>query len=139
MQGIKRGRSDHRAVGDDRVLRDDDDLVANVVRTIRRIVMLDAFAIDQLNILSDAYVLIDDRISDDAVLVNTDVRDLAFEVVSNVLDRFKDIGAHHDRILDHDAFVDARPQADDRILDRNAAQDAAFTDHRIIDRAIVDL
>lgn len=113
-----RGASDTRTGGDDGVLGDDDDTVANCV-----LVGLGAvgFAVrGDVSAVTDAGVFVYDGVAD--VAVSADAH--AWEAGGRIF--FEEVRAHNDGVLDDGSFADAGAYADDGVEDAVAGDDAAF-------------
>ena len=104
-----------RFVRDHGIFRDDDDAVADKERLALMVKILDAVAVEQLDVLTDADILIDDGTPDLRVFTDSDMRSPGGDVVINIVDRLKKVRTHNDRISDIDTVIDTASEADDRI------------------------
>src|SRR5215211_4952462 len=83
-----------------RVLRHDDDTVANEIRAAWTIKLHYAAFIQQPRVLSDARVLVDNGTLDDSSLTYSDSRHTLTEVAAHLFECLIVVSAHHERSID---------------------------------------
>src|SRR6266571_683086 len=102
------------------VLGNDDDAVANEVRTVRTI-CFDSFAfIHQPDATADARVLVDDRASDDAISPNANAREIIRNVGAHLFQSLIIVSPHHIGAVELCAFGDATTKTEHRTIDLSA-------------------
>src|SRR6185503_8120306 len=116
----------NRAVRNHGVFADDDDAVADEVRTVRSICFDDARFIQQPRILSDARVLVDDGAFDDSSLTYSEARQILTQIGPHVFQCLIEIGAHNVRSFDLYALRDPAAHANYRVRYLRAIDDAAI-------------
>src|SRR5512138_2699277 len=104
---------DHRAIGDDAVLGDDDDAVADEVAVA--VIVLMARFVEDLHAGADARVLINDGTAYVAVRADAHSRVAAIDVGLHLLNRLIEVRAHHQHAFEPRAVLDAAAYADHRI------------------------
>src|SRR5215213_11079761 len=125
--------SNHSAVMNHRILRHDDNAIANKIRATRPVSLDDPRFIQQSRILSDARILVDDRPLDDSSLTYPDSRHTLSEVAAHLFECLIVVSAHHKRRINLDTLRDPAAQADDGVCHLRAIDDAAVADYRVVD------
>ena len=73
-------------VVNNRVFRYDDNAFANVVTAVFAVFIIDALAVEELDVFADARVFVDDGARDEAVFADAYMRHSAFDVFADFLD-----------------------------------------------------
>jgi hypothetical protein len=108
--------SNHFSIRNQRALYHNDDAVADTKSPPARATPLHVIAIDNLNVLADARILVDDRPSDHtASPMPNGGRPLPRS--APLFSRLIVIRAHQQRLFDHGTPADAAANADDRLAD----------------------
>src|SRR5690348_6775994 len=107
---------------DNTVLRDDDNSIANVIKSVVHLIRLAGGAYDA--ILSDARVFIDDRVFNSRVAANADSRNALPFVLKNGRGGFVIITAHHNRSRHLTPFAHQAAHADNAVVDLRVIDDA---------------
>src|ERR1051325_2071618 len=129
---------DNRAVSNHRILRHDDDAVANEVRAAGSVSLGHVRLVQQSRVLSDARVLVDDGMLDYSSLTYPNARQTLAGVAAHLVKRLVVISAHPERRIYLHAFRNPAAQPDDRIVYLCAVDDGAVADDRIVDLALLD-
>src|SRR6185295_13011440 len=134
---MQRGRSDNGAVGYDAVLWHDHDSIAYVVILAFEIAM--SRFVQNLDALTDSRVLVDDGSANKAIRADSDPRIAAIHVRLQLLNRLIGICSHHQNAIEPRAVFDAASNANDRVGNGRAVDDAALGDDRTLNMAIEQL
>src|SRR6185437_220003 len=118
----------YRLIGYQTSLRNDDDVVADVVAAVRGIKAFNTGIVQQFHVRTDASVLVDDCAPHDRALANADPRPLRFAIPEHVFQSLVVVGAHHIRTVKMRAFTDAAAQSDHAAINFRAVDDAAIAD-----------
>src|SRR3954469_24785480 len=129
--------SDDGPVPDAAVLGDDHDAFADEVAVAVRVFELGL--VDDADAAADAGVLVDDRVLDDRVRPDADRRDAARFRGAHVVPRLVEVGAGEQAVAYAPLRADAAADADDRVVDLGAVQDAALGDEGAADVAAFQL
>src|SRR6185295_5361296 len=134
---MQRGRSDNGAVGYDAVLWHDHDSIAYVVILAFEIAM--SRIVQNLDALTDSRVLVDNRAANKTIRADSDPRVASIYIRLQFFDRLIGICSHHQNAIEPRAVFDAASNANDRVGDGGAVDDAAFGDDRTLNMAIEQL
>src|SRR5436190_10665809 len=94
-----------RPVCDRRAFRNDYYSLTNKETSLRVIVDFNAARVEKLDVLSNAYILVDYGAPDRGVRSDSDMRNAAFDVCLDLVDGFVEVGAHNDRAFDPHAAI----------------------------------
>src|SRR6185369_12569383 len=126
-------------ISNQRILRHDDDAVADEVRATLSISLDHAALVQQSRVLPNARILVDDRTLDDSSLTYPDARQALTQIEPHVLKRLVVIITHQDRRLNLHALQNPATQTDDGVRQLRTVDDATVADDRIVDLGLFNL
>ena len=125
--------SDHSSVLDGGVLDNNNNAVADVKALIGTISFLDVILVDDGDVGSDASIFIENGTLHRRALPYPDRNTTTFAKHGTLITGFKEVSAHHQRVLQHHIGFDATAHTQDAVMNAAGLQNRTFTNDRIGD------
>ena len=133
----KRNPSDHSAVLDGGVFNNNNNAIADVETLIGAISFLDVILVDDGDVGSDAGVFIENGAFHRGALPHPDRNPTTLAKHGTFITGFKEVSAHHQRVLQHHIGFDATAHTQDAVMNAAGLQNRTFTNDRIGDLSII--
>src|SRR6185503_2949835 len=120
------------------ILRDDDDAVADEVRTVWAISFEGVSFVNQLHAAADARVLIDDRALNDCIRTHANAWKVVYDVPAHLFKRLIIVCAHHVSAVERCTLGDATAQTNHGTIDVGPIDNATIAENRIANFTVVE-